>query len=181
VAASLNGEVLFEMGEARLVEAGLKMVSADLLSGILESLSPSGSEKEDADKVEYTDYRCGVFGIQIKDGMARSDRTIALESEKFNIGGDGYIDLRKETLGLAVRPKAKKGLGLSVGTLLGGFVVGGTLSSPEVQFDQAGVAVTVTVGVIVNLLRDWVTVDDFSCANTLERIEKQRKALSSGK
>ncbi len=36
VAASLDGSILFEMGEARLFEARLKMVSGDLLSGILK-------------------------------------------------------------------------------------------------------------------------------------------------
>jgi hypothetical protein len=150
LAASLNGEILYEMGEARLVEAGLKMVSADLLSGILDSLSPSSSKKGNLSEGEYTDYRCSVFGIGIKDGMVRSDRAIAMESEKFNIGGDGYVDLRKETIGFAIRPKAKTGLGLSVGTLLGGFAVGGTLSSPKVQLNRRGVAVTATVGPVVH-------------------------------
>ena len=180
VAASLNGKILYEMGEARLVEAGLKMVSADLLSGILESLSPS-SKKGNLNEGEYTDYRCGVFGIRVKDGMIRSDKAIALESEKFNIGGDGYVDLRKETIGLVIRPKAKTGLGLSVGTLLGGFSVGGTLSSPKVQLSKAGVAVTATVGPLLHLLDDWVTVNYFSCANTLKRIRKQQETRQSSK
>ncbi len=104
-----------------------------------------------------------------------------MESEKFNVGGDGYVDLRKETIGLVIRPKAKTGLGLSVGTLLGGFSVGGTLSSPKVQLNTAGVAVTATVGAVLHLLDDWVTVDDFSCANTLKRIRKQEETKKSSK
>jgi len=181
VAASLNGEILYEMGEARLVEAGLKMVSANLLSGILDSLSPSSSEKGSLGEGGYTDYQCGVLGIGIKDGMVRSDRAIALESEKFNIGGDGYVDLREETIGLAIRPKPKTGLGLSVGTLLGGFAVGGTLSSPKVQLATTGLAVTATVGPLVHLLGDWVTVNDFTCANTRKRIRKQQTTKQSSK
>jgi hypothetical protein len=174
LAASLNGKILYEMGEAKLVEAGLKTVSADLLSGILNSLSPTSTDKGDASEGGFTHYRCGVFGIKIEEGILRGDQSIALESEKFNIGGDGYVDLKKETIDLAIRPMAKTGLGLSIGTLLGGFSVGGTLSSPNVQLNSAGVAVTATIGVAVHLLKDWVTVNDFSCTNTLKRIRKQQ-------
>ena len=173
VAASLHGTVLHEMGEARLIEAGLTKVSADLLSGMLDSLSPTSPKKDDRSEEGYTDYRCGVFGIRIKDGIARSERTIALESEKFIIGGKGYVDLKEETIHLAIRPKPITGLGLSLGTLVGGFAVGGTLASPQVQLNKTGIALTATIGAVFHLLDGWANTKDFTCENTLQRIKEQ--------
>ncbi len=70
LATSLNGDVLLEMGEARLVESGLKQISADLLSGILQSFIPSTQKEGSLSKEGYTDYRCGVVGTKESRGTA---------------------------------------------------------------------------------------------------------------
>ena len=64
-------------------------------------------------------------------GVARIDKTVALETEKMNVTSSGKIDLRDETLELAVRPRAEKGVDVGAGGLAEMVYIGGSLAEPR--------------------------------------------------
>ena len=138
-----------------------------------------------------------MVGVTIKDGKLRANNTIALESKRFDIGGGGTINLHKETVDIEIRPRAKKGLGISLATITGGFRISGKLSAPSAGLSlkglfesylksstavlllaQGAAAVATSAVVVVRGLWDRVTSSRFSCKNTLRRFEKQRAAAT---
>ncbi len=183
----LNGEILLQAEKARVIESGLSTVAGDLGTAFLRSVTP----KDDQDPI--TVFNCGVVGVTIENGIVRADNSIALESKRFNIGGGGTINLHKETVDIDIRPRAKKGLGISLATITGGFKISGKLSAPSAGLSlqglfesylksstavlllaQGAAAVTTTAVVVVRGLWDRVTSSRFSCENTLKRFERQR-------
>ncbi len=186
IMSNLNGYVLLRMGEARIVEAGLASASSALLGGMLSGVS----QTEDGEP--YTDYQCGVFGFNFKDGIVTMRRSIALQSKRFNVGGSGQVDLNKGTIHLELRPRARKGLGISAAMLTGGFKISGKLDMAEAGLSMKGLlesyllsstaallvatpAGGVATGAVLTLRGIWdrVTAGTFSCKNTLKRIERQ--------
>jgi hypothetical protein len=188
ILSGLNGKVLLRMGQARIVKTGLDMVSGDVLGHMLRSIS------QNSDEQPYTEYECGVFGIDIKDGIATMDRSIALQSKGFNVGGGGQVDLKKGTLHLEVRPRSRKGLGISASMLTGGFKISGNLNAAQAGLSMKGLLesyllssaaaslLVMTPGgqvatgtlLVARGLWDRITAGTFSCENTLKRIERRR-------
>ena len=190
----LNGEILVQVDKARVIEKGLSAVASDLGTAFVRSVTP----KDDQDAT--TNFNCGVVGVTIEDGIVRADNTIAIESSRFNIGGGGTINLRKETVDIDIRPRAKSGLGISLATITGGFKISGKLSAPSAGLSlkglfesylksstavlllaQGAAAVTTTAVVVVRGLWDRVTSSRFSCENTLKRFERQRLQVAAKK
>jgi hypothetical protein len=187
ILSGLNGKVLQKMGQARIVKSGLDLVSRDL-GGMLRSIS------QDSDDQPYTEYECGVLGIDIKDGIATIDRSIALQSKRFNVGGRGQVDFKKGTLRLEMRPRARKGLGISASTFTGGFKISGKLNAAQAGLSMKGLLesyllssaaaslLVMTPGgqvatgtlLVARGIWDRMTAGTFSCENTLKRIERHR-------
>jgi hypothetical protein len=109
----------------------------------MAAVSP-GHKLESGTRVE-----CAVAVLPLQAGVAKVDRSIAVETSKFNIVSSGVIDLRSERLELSLRPTVKQGL---PGTLnLAQFVsVRGTLSDPKIGIDEKeAIAGAVSVGAAV--------------------------------
>jgi len=185
ILSGLSGKVLLQMGSARIVEGLLAGVSGDLLGGMLRGISQGSDEQP------YTEYECGVFGIDIKDGIVTMKRSLALQSERFNVGGSGQVDLNKGTIHLDMRPRARKGLGISAAMLTGGFKISGKLGAPEAGLSMKGLLESYLLGSTAALLVvtpggaaagaalalrgvwDRIRSGAFSCKNTLKRIERR--------
>ncbi len=184
IMSNLDGQILLRMGEGRIVEAGLAKVSSALLGGMLSGVSQT------EDGQPYTDYQCGVFGFEFNDGIVNMKRSIALQSKRFNVGGSGQVDLNKGTIHLELRPRARKGLGISAAMLTGGFKISGKLQAAEAGLSLKGLlesyllsstaallaanpAGGVATGAVLALRGVWdrITAGTFSCKNTLKRIE----------
>ncbi len=186
IMSNLKGNVRLHMGKARIVEAGLASVSSDLIGGMLRGVSQTKDEQP------YTEYQCGVFGVEFRDGIATMDRSFALQSERFNVGGSGQVDLNKGTIHLQLRPRARKGLGISASMLTGGFKISGKLGTAQAGLSMKGLlesyllsstaallvatpAGSVATGAVLALRGVWdrITAGTFSCKNTLKRIERR--------
>lgn len=136
IMAGLDGEILATLGEGRINNKAVDLVGADLVTEVFTSLNPL------AEKDDYTRLTCAVVRMPIKNGVATADKGIAVETTKMNIVGSGTINLKTEKLDLAVRPRPKEGLGISLGGLAGLVRIKGTLGEPRVGIDEMEVAKT---------------------------------------
>jgi len=128
-----NGEVRIVMGPARASGAALD-AGGGAISSILDKVNPF--RRTDP----YTDLRCAVVRLPVRDGIATAQRTIAYETAKVNMVMAGTINLRTEGLDLAIRPTVKEGIGIGAGALSELVRVTGTLSDPSIGIDTLGSA-----------------------------------------
>lgn len=136
IMAGLNGDILATLGEGRINNKAVDLAGADLVTEAFTSLNPL------ARKDDYTHLTCAVVRMPVRDGVATADKGIAVETTKMNIVGSGTVNLKTEELDLAVRPRPKEGLGLSLGGLAGLVRIKGTLANPGVGVDEMEVAKT---------------------------------------
>jgi len=130
-----NGEILATMGPARTSGAALDF-GGDVLTRVADLANPSRR----TDK--YTEIRCAVVRLPVRDGIASAQRTIAVETARVDIVAAGTINLRSEALDLALRPNVKEGLGIGAASLAELVRVTGTLADPSVGIDTLGSART---------------------------------------
>ena len=128
-----NGEVRIVIGPARTSGAALD-AGGGAITGILDKVNPF--RRTDP----YTDLKCTVVRLPVRDGIATSQRSIAYETSKVNMVMAGTINLRTEALDLAIRPNVKEGIGLGAGALAELVRVTGTLADPSVGIDTLGSA-----------------------------------------
>lgn len=131
---SLDGRILVRMGEGRINNALIDWAGADILNQLAEKLNPVGGRESN------TQLACGVINVQANRGILAWDRHIAFETAKMNVVSSGKVDLGREALDVGVRPSPKGGVGISAGILSDLLRLQGTLASPSVGVDAAGVA-----------------------------------------
>jgi hypothetical protein len=131
--AGANGELRIVLGPMRV--SGLSLEGGgDLLSSVADAAMP-GRRRE-----PYTDVRCAVVRLPVRNGIATSERTIAYETTKVNMVAAGTIDFRTEALDLAIRPTVKEGIGVGAISLAELVKVTGTLADPSIGLDTLGSA-----------------------------------------
>ena len=82
-----------------------------------------------------------------KNGQVAVD-PLLYQTREITIVSGGTIDLVSEKVILDFHTQVRKGIGLSAGMVINPFIrLGGSLSSPAIQLDPAGVAVKGTVAV----------------------------------
>jgi len=127
MAASADGSVRVSVGPAN---ASAALSLGNVLSALLDAINPARAT------TQGTELRCAVAVLPLRSGVATIDRSIAIETSKFDVIASGTIDLRSEQIDLSLRPIVKQGLG--VGTLnLAQFVnLRGPLTDPKVGIGQ---------------------------------------------
>jgi len=187
LAAGLNGEVLMVTGEGRLNNKSMNLAGGDVRLELLRMLNPFMKEEP------YTTLKCAVLRYDIKDGLATTEKGIAVETDKLLILGTGTINLKNEQLALLIESKPKDDLVkgslktlITVGDVsLAGLVqVGGTLAKPKLELNPAGVlkqgasvtaaAATGGLSTLVTRLYNEVTKDENPC------LTAQRKPAPTG-
>ncbi len=192
VIQNLNGKALVTMGPLTIRSNALTVVSSDLLLSVLRGITRRPEDEPSSF------YQCGVLGVEVESGVARVDKAFTMQAKGYNLAGDGRIDLNTGLVDFTVYPKARRGLGLSVSTLAGGFRVNGHLTAPNLGLGGGGLvtamvtgyALTPTLayasaanpvsatilftGLFAQGLIDRLTASNFTCKNTLQRIERRR-------
>jgi len=189
IAASLSGKFEMRVAKMDVAASGLKLVAGGLLAQTLGALKPDKKQDEAADgnRQGFTRFDCAIAHFDVNQGVASAPETIGVESTYFNIGGEGEIDLGKETLDLHFIPKPRKGLGISLSTVSNIVMLGGTLAAPELQVGgkellKSGASITAALAtggasLLVQSLFNRVTAEQFSCESTLKRIAEAKDAL----
>lgn len=133
VMASLDGSAIAGMGESRIRNDALNVPGAGAILQVLNTVNPFSNNDP------YTVARCGVANFQIADGIAETDQAVVLVTDKMSLTSSGQIDLRNERIDLNVRTHGASGITAGIGQLAQAVRVTGSLSSPSVAVDQAGV------------------------------------------
>jgi uncharacterized protein involved in outer membrane biogenesis len=134
-ASAATGLVSAQIGPASLRNAGAEPDSP--LNRLAEMVNPF--RKLD----QTTELRCAVARLPLASGIARVDRSIAVETDKVGISANGTIDLRNETLDLSLRPRVKAGVDIKLLQVASLVHVQGSLLAPRVGVDAMGSAETV--------------------------------------
>ncbi|HMA31028.1 MAG TPA: AsmA family protein [Casimicrobiaceae bacterium] len=128
-ASSMSGSMLAVSGPATLTgTAGGAESTLSRISALLDPLR--GARKA-------TELRCAVIRLPISGGVARVDRSIAVETGEIGVLASGTIDFRNETIDLALQPQLRRGASIDVSQIAGLVRVRGSFSHPGVGVDAA--------------------------------------------
>ena len=129
-ASTLSGVALVKVGHASWVSSTSGLPAQ--LGQLVVSLNPLAA------KGGTTDLQCAVIRLPFSGGVARVDRSIAFETDQVGVSAIGTIDLRSETLDLALAPRVKTRNVADLGKLAGAVRLQGPISEPRVAIDPAG-------------------------------------------
>ena len=143
LAASASGNVQIVVGPAQLAANALD-IGGDTFTKLADIVNPF--RKSDP----TTELRCAVVRLPLRDGVVTIKRSVAYETSKINMVMAGLVDLREETLDLAIRPSVTQGLRIGVANLAELVRVTGPLTEPRIGLDTMGAArQTVSIGAAV--------------------------------
>ncbi len=128
-----NGKLLVEVGEAGMPNSNVDLFGADVFMSIFNKLNPFSK----SDKTSLLE--CAVLNFDIRDGITKIDRQIAMQTTKLSMVGSGEINFKTEQLNLGIKPYAREGIGMSLGSITGVAKIGGTLAHPRAEVDAKGV------------------------------------------
>lgn len=126
------GKLQLQLKNASLKNQNLELFGSDLILGFLNTINPLSRQEE------YLDIECGVIHFPIKDGKAYADQGIAIKTERVTVLGGGQINLKNENLSILIKPKARKGFGVSAGTIAKIIQIGGTIDEPKIEVAASG-------------------------------------------
>ena len=131
-AGSASGQVRVVVGAATLSSQALDLESA--IDKLALAINPF-REREPT-----TALLCAVVRLPLASGVARIDRSIAMETQQVGVAASGTLDFRNETLDLRFQPKARKGVPIDIPNLADLVHVRGPFAAPQVRVDAAGTA-----------------------------------------
>lgn len=131
LAASSTGEVQLTMREVSLTGQAAAL-DRDIVARLLEMLVPRQGGRPDLI------VQCAVARLPLRNGVAVIDRSIAMETSQLAVTASGELNLAKQTIELAFRPRVKKGLDLNPASLVQLMLVRGPLERPELSIDPKG-------------------------------------------
>ena len=135
MASTARGTILASGENTYFPSGGFSFLTQSILGTILEFVSP---KKRD----EFHQVDCGVIGFKVVDGIVMSQDSIALQTEDVTFLIRGGFSLVDESLVFVIRPKARKGAGVSASTFTNFYRLGGTLRDPRIEADLGGVLKT---------------------------------------
>jgi len=191
IMAGLNGKLLIKIGKGVITDSITGALGADAFTELVSMLNPFSQSSND------TQLQCAVVNFDIKDGIATTNKGIAVSTDQMNIIGSGIINLKTEALDIGLKPQAKEGLGLNAGKLVSLVRVSGTLAHPQPTTDltsalSTGLSVSTAfatggLSLLAEGLFDRVTADADPCAtawgqtSTATQITKQPEKSTSTK
>ena len=90
-----------------------------------------------------TELQCAVVRLPLAGGVARIDRSIAMETKKVGVTASGTLDFRNETLDLSLRPRIKEGIPLDIPRFAELVRFTGPFREPHVSIDAVASAETI--------------------------------------
>jgi len=138
------GKIQLELLNSSLKNQNLELFGADLFSSVLNMIDLNQR------KLEYLPIECGVIHFPVVNGDAVASQGIAIKTDRVTVLGGGVIDFNQETMELIIRPKARKGLGFSAGTLANVAKIAGPFENPRMILNKSAlVQTTAAIGIAV--------------------------------
>ena len=142
-ASSATGNLRVVAGRATLVNTKLDLTSS------LDKLFAAVNPFREIDPA--TQLLCAVIRMPFANGIARVDRTVAIETNKLGVLASGTLDLRNETVDFSIQPKVNSGIPVDIPRLADLVRFSGPMTAPQVQVDaKASVAAIASVGAAVS-------------------------------
>ena len=133
LAAMLNGEIYLELGEGPFEYTSVSLFTADLATRVATTLIP-GIEKS------QPMLECGIVLGTFEDGVGDTPVGYTLRTERANLIGRMNVDLKKETMELAVDSRSREGVGLAVGNVFSNTIrIRGPLTDPDIVPHTTGI------------------------------------------
>lgn len=134
-ASSASGNVSLVSGPGTLVNTKVPLDAS--VDQLLDSVNPFRNTDPS------TELTCAVVRFPLANGIARVDRSIAMETAKLGVSASGTLDFRNETLDMGFQPKVRKGIALPVPNFAELVRFSGPFRSPQVKVDAAGSAAAI--------------------------------------
>lgn len=133
LASSATGELMLSLTDTKL-GSGASPLGTNLLRRLLQAvtLQPQPAAPSRID--------CAVIRLPLKNGVAKVDRSIALETTQLSVSALGEVRLDDETLELAFKPSPKTALDINPMNLAQLVVLKGPWQDPKLTLDAQGVA-----------------------------------------
>ncbi len=167
--ASLDGRVFTDSGRAVLHDADLDRLGADVLTQVVNMVDPLAKTETS------TPVQCAVLFFDLRDGIAETDRGVAVQTRKVRAVASGKIDFRQERLALGIRPESTGAVD-SVAVRLASLVyLGGSFAEPEPTIDlEAAAEEAANVGLVfatfgASLLAEAVLADREPCRTARQK------------
>jgi len=139
------GKIQLQLNNSSLRHKNLKLFGADLISGVFDIIDTLSNKKSN-----YLPIECGVIHFPLVKGQAVASQGIAIKTDKTTVLGGGIIDFGSEELEIIIRPKARKGLGISAGTVANVVKISGTINQPKIAVDASSfIMSSATIGAAI--------------------------------
>ena len=181
IAANLNGYVDMINKPGQLPNDVLGVLFGDFLQQVFQAVNPFMKQEP------YTDVVCGVYFVDVKNGIVAIDPGAVMQTDKMNMFASGSVDLNTEKLNVGFDTAARKGIGINAGSFINPFVrIGGTMSNPRLALDakgtvvEGGVAVA-TLGLSIlakGMYGRWFSSKD-PCGKFIEEAKKQGRFINT--
>jgi uncharacterized protein involved in outer membrane biogenesis len=140
--ASMDGTISVLVGPAQL--RNLPGSSNATLDRVSEAVNPFRKAQG------ATELKCAVIRLPVRDGVARVDRGIALETAELGVSASGTLDFRNETLDLALKPQVRQGIPINVAGLADVVRVRGSFEQPQISIDPVKSAESIArIGAVI--------------------------------
>ncbi len=138
------GKIQLELIDSTLKHRNLKLFGADLIAGVFDIITSLSH------KTVYFPIECGIIHFPVLKGQAVASQGIAIKTDKVTVLGGGILNLESEELEIIFRPKARKGLGISAGTVANIIKVSGSIDQPKIAVDTASlIKSSATIGAAI--------------------------------
>jgi uncharacterized protein involved in outer membrane biogenesis len=134
-ASDATGSALLTISRGTLATGKLDQGGGVLVS-LLSAINPFYQTDES------TELLCGVARLPLQHGVARIDRSLALETTKVAASASGTVDFRTETLDLSYKPSVRQGITIEVPQVAQLVRLQGSFRDPKVRVDAAASAAT---------------------------------------
>jgi uncharacterized protein involved in outer membrane biogenesis len=138
MAGNANGVVYIDTRGGR-VESNeqIRAIYGDMLEETLNTINPFRETDE------YTEFECIIVPLSIDDGMITGAPSMLASTDKIRFVVQGSVDLKSEKIRIGVRSTPRRIVSFSAAELVNPYLqVVGTLSSPRLAVDEAGVLIT---------------------------------------
>jgi uncharacterized protein involved in outer membrane biogenesis len=141
-AAGASGIVVATVGPTTLINTKLHLDSA--IDKLAQAVNPF------RERDPSTELQCAVIRLPLTDGIARVDRSIAMETQKLRVSASGTLDFKTETMDLALRPRVKEGIPLDIPQFSDLVHLSGPFTHPGVSIDAvAGAEAIAKIGAAI--------------------------------
>ena len=134
-ASGANGSIKAVVGPATLTNTRVDLDSS--FARLAEAVNPFRAT------TPTTELQCAVIRLPLSNGVAKVDRTIAVETKQIGASASGTLDFRNETLDLSIKPQVRQGVPIDVPQVAELVRFHGPFVAPQVGIDAVASAATV--------------------------------------